>query len=100
MQYSMPPFDVKHHGRLSPSMVVHLSLILPFTVKGKTQLPQAPVLVLVGAEVETVPSLQVADSSPREAKANLLSLMTLALLETPATPVGVPDRGRTTAGFE
>ena len=56
--------------------------------------------VVDGEGVETVPSLHVADSSPMAAKMNLLSLMTLALLETPATPVGVPDRGRTTAGFE
>ena len=77
-------------------------------MKGKTQFPHSVELVEgeavddegaavpdVVAVVEGVgnPSLHVADSSPSAAKANLFSVMTAALLETPVTPVGVPVDG-------
>ena len=68
-------------------------------MKGKTQLPQFPEpevpepVVEVegegeGATVEN-PSLQVADSSPREAKEILFCVMTWALSDRSATPVEV-----------
>ena len=39
------------------------------------------------------PWLQVADSSPRAAKVSMFLMRTAALLESPATPVGVPEPG-------
>ena len=77
---------------------------------GNTQLPQPPVdepvvvepdeVVAVVVEPEPELSWHVLDSSPRAANMNLFWVMTAALLETPATPVGVPVAGRMTAGFE
>ena len=58
--------------------------------------PDEVVAVVVVADV----SWQVLDSSPRAANMNLFWVMTAALLETPATPVGVPVAGRMTAGLE
>jgi len=40
------------------------------------------------------------DSFPKAAILNLFSVMTLALLETPAIPVGVPVAGKVTSGLE
>ena len=56
--------------------------------------------VVVVVVVEPDVSWHVFDSSPRAANMNLFWVMTAALLETPATPVGVPVAGRMTAGFE
>ena len=69
-------------------------------MKGKTQLPQDPGPVGEGevegegegATVEKL-SLQAADSSPREAKAILFSVMTLALSDRSTTPVAVWETG-------
>ena len=47
-----------------------------------------------------LPFLHIFDSSPREAKANLVSVITLALLDRPVTPVGVWVSGKITAGLE
>ena len=55
---------------------------------------------VVAVVVEPDVSWHVLDSSPRAANMNLFWVMTAALLETPATPVGVPVAGRMTAGFE
>ena len=84
-----------------PYREVQRSLCLPLTMNGKTQLPHSdpPVMLLedpmvvVGAEVVTLLSEQIADSSPSEAKANLLPEMTAALLEIPGSPVTVPVTG-------
>ena len=80
-------------------------------MNGNTQLPQLPVpdepvvvepvpddvvAVVVVADV----SWQVLDSSPLAANMNLFWVMTAALLDTPATPVGVPVAGRMTEGLE
>ena len=80
-------------------------------MNGNTQLPQLPVpdepvvvepvpddvvAVVVVADV----SWQVLDSSPLAANMNLFWVMTAALLDTPATPVGVPVAGKMTAGLE
>ena len=66
---------VEHHGE-SPSIDVHLSKILLLKIKGKTQLPQFPLVVFCveaeGLVVEVEPSEHAADSSPSEAKVNLL----------------------------
>ena len=68
-------------------------------MKGNTQLPQFPEpmeeAVVVEGDVVVVEklSLQVADSSPRAAKENLLVVMTAALLETFWLPVSVPVTG-------
>ena len=68
-------------------------------MKGNTQLPQVPEPVGEGEGVEgegaTVEplSLQEADSSPRAAKENLFSVMTLALFDWSATPVAVWETG-------
>ena len=45
-------------------------------------------------------SPQVPDSSPRAAIWSIISLRTLALLETPSIPVGVPVPGKMTSGLE
>ena len=52
-------------------------------------------LLVVPDEVEHTPV-----SSPTDAKAALFSRSTLALFDTPATPVGVPVTGWTTLGLE
>ena len=39
------------------------------------------------------PSVQIADSSPRDAKANLFCVMTLALSDRSTTPVAVWEMG-------
>ena len=87
-----------------PYMEEQRSLWRPLMMKGNTQLPhwleppvELPVdpVVVVGVAVVVVVLLseQVPDSSPRAAKANLLLVMTAALLEMSATPVGVPVTG-------
>ena len=53
-----------------------------------------------GEGVGEVPSVHTADSSPIAAKANLFSVITAALFDNPATPVGVPVSCRMTAGLE
>ena len=58
--------------------------------------PDEVVVVVVEPDV----SWHVLDSSPRAANMNLFWVMTAALLETPATPVGVPVAGKMTAGVE
>ena len=73
----------------------------PADVDGAVVVVVVVVVVLVdvvGAAVDS--SAQAADSSPTAAKRNLISVMTAALLETPATPVGVPVCGRITLGLE
>ena len=87
------------HQGASPSIEVHLSWILLLKMKGNTQLPQFPEpmeeVVVVEGDVVVVEklSLQAADSSPKEAKAILFSVMTLALSDRSTTPVAVWETG-------
>ena len=101
VQYSQFPSQssvLLHQGE-SPSIEVHLSWILLLKMKGNTQLPQFPEpmeeVVVVEGDVVVVEklSLQVADSSPRAAKENLFSVMTLALSDRSTTPVAVWETG-------
>ena len=46
------------------------------------------------------PVSQVPDSSPRAEKESMFLIRTAALLDLPSTPVGVPVRGKMTAGLE
>ena len=102
IRFPLESTAVAHQGLLSPSIVVHLSLCLCPKMKGKTQFPQLPVVlvlivvVVVGAVVvlnELLPSLQTEDSSPSAAMENLFSLITRALSDRPTTPVSVPVSG-------
>ena len=72
-----------------PSMQGLFVLVLAFKVVD---------VVVCGVEVD--PSLHTEDSSPMEAKTLLFILITAALLDTPATPVGVPVPEYMTSGFE
>ena len=76
--------------------------------KGNTHSPQPPEEDVDDPEdgvvdpdrVDEDPSWHVLDSSPRAANMNLFWVITAALLDTPATPVGVPVAGSVTAGLE
>ena len=72
-------------------------------MKENTQFPQLTVDGGGEDDVEVVgeePSLQTADSSPKEAKVYLFWINTAALFDIPSTPVGVPVSGRITSGLE
>ena len=84
--------SVAHQGPIGAE--VQTSCCLPLWMKGNIQLQFGEVVVVVDVEsVVCWPSPQTADSSPTAAKANLFLVMTAALLESPATPVGVPVIG-------
>ena len=63
-------------------------------LNGQIQYLLASVVVVLGSVDVVVGCFwHVLDSSPRAANMNLFWVMTAALLDTPATPVGVPVAG-------